>query len=70
MRNKAIHSNLRFVAPTDDITDLEFASRETQNNIVSDDPPKTQHHETLHPDTDEELLDEVLFNDDSTYVAA
>lgn len=68
MRNRASQSNLPFVAPTDEITYLEFSSRETPDNIASDDPPKTQHHYALHPDPDEELSDEVFFNDDSTSI--
>ncbi|CAH1452641.1 unnamed protein product [Lactuca virosa] len=46
------------------------ASGETQDNIVLEDPLKTQHHDALHPDPDEELLDELLFNNDSASIAA
>lgn len=63
MRNRAIQSNLPFVPPTDHVADLEFASGETQSNIISDSPFKTQPIDGLHSDPNEELYDEVMFAD-------
>lgn len=70
MRNKGIQSNLPFVAPSDEVADQEFASGEKQDNVVSDDPPKSQHHDAFHTDLDKEHSDEFMFNDDSASICA
>lgn len=61
MRKRAIQSNLSFVAPVDDITNLEFASRQT---------PTTQQHDGMHSDLNKQLSDEVMFNDASASIDA
>lgn len=63
MRNRAIQSNLPFVPPTDDIADLKFSSGETQSNIITNIPFKTQPIDGLHSDPNEELYNEVMFAD-------
>lgn len=70
MRNRVIQSDSPFVAPTDDIADLEFASRETQHNTISDNSPKTQHHEVFLTDPNEEHSDEVMFDDEGVSITA
>ena len=61
MRNMVIQSNLPFVAPTDEITDLEFASGET---------PKTHLHDSMHSDLNEEHSNEVMFDDEGTLIVS
>ena len=59
MRNKAIQSNLPLVAPSNEVTNLNFTSGET---------PKT-HHDSMHSDPNEELSEEILFDDDDASIA-
>ena len=59
MQNKAIQSNLPFVAPSDEVNDLNFTSSET---------PKT-HNDSMHSDPNEELSRELIFDDDGASVA-
>lgn len=52
---------MTFVVPTDEITDLEFASGET---------PKIHHHDGMHSDPNEEHSDEVMFDDEGASIDA
>lgn len=52
---------LALISPTDDIIDLEFGLGQM---------PKNHHHDAMHSDPNEELFDEVMFDDDGTSIAA
>lgn len=71
MRHQAIQSNLPFISHSDEVMDQEFASGENdQDTIISNDPPKSPHHDAFHTDLDEEYSSEFMFDDDSASVAA
>lgn len=71
MRNQAIQMNLPFIAPYDDVTEQEFVSGEThQENIISNDPLKSTHHDTFHPDPDEEHSTTFMFDDNNVSITA
>lgn len=59
MRNRAIQSNQPYTAPSDDVIDLDFTSRETT---------KTPHHTSIHSTSDDKLPEEVLLNYDGENV--
>lgn len=69
MRKRAIQSNLPFVAPTDEIDDLQFTSGETKDKVISDVPPKSPLRDTFHQDPDEELSNKVMFGDEGASIA-
>lgn len=60
MRNKTIQSNMPFIVPNDEVANMEFASGET--------PPNTLHN-VMHYDPNEELSDEVMFDDEGASIA-
>lgn len=71
MRNRAIQINLLFFAPSNEVANQEFVSGETLNeNIISDNPLNSPHHDALHPDPDEDYSSKFMFDDDSASIAA
>lgn len=61
MRNRAIQSNMPFVEPVVDVTDLEFASGEIKGKYKPD---------SLHSDPSKEHYEEVMFDDQGASIAA
>ena len=59
MRNREIQCNLPYVAPTDTDVDKELASKQA---------PVNSHNNLIQTDTDEELSEEVMLNDDGNIV--
>lgn len=71
MRNKAIQRNLPFVASSDEVVDIEYASEETDHdNIISDHTVKSPHYDALLVDPDEEHSSNFMFDDDHASIAA
>ena len=69
MRNRFIWSNHPFFSPTDDVTDQEFATGEVhQTTIISDDPPRSPHHDACQPHSEEEHSIEFMFDDDNVSI--
>lgn len=70
-RNKAIQSNLPSVAPSDEVVDQDFASGATLNdNIISNNPPKSPYQDALHRNPNEEHSSEFMFDEESASISA
>lgn len=71
MRNRAIQSNIPFVAPSDEFVDQEFALGETLNDkIILNNPSNSPHHDALHSDPNLDHSSDFMFDDDNASIVA